>query len=75
MQRQSWQVRSRGGGFTWRGRGAVAYSKASQHHQSYCEPGVEYSTQGPKTRILVLVMDDDGWWVDGWMDGWWMDGG
>ena len=48
--------------------------KASQHHQSYCEPGVEYSTQGPKTRILVLVMDDDGWWVDGWMDGWWMDG-
>ena len=43
-------------------------------HQSCCEPGVEYSTQGPKTGILVLVMDvwldDDGWWVGGWMDGW-----
>lgn len=40
---------------------------------------VKYSTQGPETRILVLVTD--GLWVegdgcmDGWMaDGWWMDG-
>lgn len=36
---------------------------------SPAEPGVEYSTQGPKTGILVLVMDvwldDDGWWVGG----------
>ena len=40
MQHQSWWVRSQGRGVHMAGEGAVAYSKASQHHKSCCEPGV-----------------------------------
>ena len=62
IQRQSCRVIFHGGGSHGGAAGAGAHGTTLRHHQPCHERELEYSPQGPKTQILVLI-------VGGWMVG------